>query len=238
MTNGPPEQQILDRVASKYDSRRDFDRYLLEFGAELILKNFSGHRMLEVGCSSGVMTRIFASHVPELHVVDGSETYIAALREELGNQVSFFTNLAEEFEPATAFDAVVMASLLEHVENPVAVLIRSRRWLSANGSLFVIVPNCNSIHRQVGVKIGILERVDSLTDRDRMLNHRRIYDMALLENHLQQAEYRVLDRKGIMIKPLSNAQMEFWSSRLIRALLDVGLDKPEIAAQIYLRCTV
>jgi 2-polyprenyl-3-methyl-5-hydroxy-6-metoxy-1,4-benzoquinol methylase len=231
------EHEILDGVASQYNSRRDFDHYLIEFGAELILKDFSGHRMLEVGCSSGVMTRIFATHVPELHVVDGSETYIAALRKELGSQVRCFTNLAEEFSPSTNFDGVVMASLLEHVEDPAAVLMRSRQWLKANGSLFVIVPNRNSIHRQIGVKMGILERLDSLSDRDRMLNHRRIYDLALLDNHLQQAGYQIRDRKGIMIKPLSNAQMESWSPELIRALLDVGLDKPDIAAQIYLRCT-
>jgi hypothetical protein len=71
-----------------------------------------------------------------------------------------------------------------------------------------------------------------------MLNHRRVYDMALLEEHLRQAGYRIVERKGIMIKPLSNAQMENWSPQVIRALLSVGLDKPHIAAQICVRCTL
>lgn len=238
MSNRVSESEILDDVASRYDSQRDFDRYLIEFGAELILKDFRGHRMLEVGCSGGVMTRIFATCVPELHVVDGSETYIAALCQEIGSKVRFFTCLAEEFEPTTTFHAIVMGSLLEHLEDPVAVLMRSRQWLNASGSLFVIVPNRNSIHRQVGVAMGILERLDSFSERDSMLNHRRIYDMALLEDHLRQAGYRIADRKGIMIKPLSNAQMESWSPQIIRALLAVGLDKPNIAAQIYVRCTL
>jgi 2-polyprenyl-3-methyl-5-hydroxy-6-metoxy-1,4-benzoquinol methylase len=231
------EYQILNDVANHYEPQTDFDRYLSEFGAELILRDFCGARMLEVGCSAGVMTRVFAQRVPDLHVVDASHIYLESLRQELSDRVTFINSLAEDYEPNVLFDGVVLASLLEHVKDPVAVLKHSVRWLKEAGSLFIIVPNRNSIHRQVGVAMGMLEHVGSFSERDHMLNHRRIYDLPLLESHVQDAGYRIADIKGIMVKPLSNQQMLSWPPEIIRALIVVGLDKPDIAAQIFARCT-
>jgi hypothetical protein len=39
-----------------------------------------------------------------------------------------------------------------------------------------------------------------------------------------------------MIKTLSNAQMGSLPEPVIRALLAIGMNQPEIAAQIYARC--
>lgn len=237
MVDPSDERRFLDRVAEVYDSRTDFDRYLLEFGADLILEEFQGRRMLEVGCASGVMTRRFAARVPELHVVDGSAKYISDLRGELGDRVDFHLSLAEEFEPETPFDAVVIASLLEHVEAPVDLLRRASRWLERDGSLFVIVPNANSLHRQVGVAMGLLKTIHSFSERDIMLGHRRVYDEALLRSQIREAGLQIRSWHGILIKVLPNAQMQSLPEPVIRALLTVGMHQPHIAADIYARCT-
>ena len=42
--------------------------------------------------------------------------------------------------------------------------------------------------------------------------------------------------EGILLKPLSNAQMETLERRLVAALFAVGREHPETCAEIYVRC--
>ena len=235
MREAANEAALLERVAERYDSGKDFDHYFSEYGADLVLRDFRGHSLLEVGCASGVMSRRFAGPVADLHVLDGSARYIAELRASLGRNATYHVGLAEEFTPPAPFDGVVLASILEHVEDPVGLLRRAKGWLRPGGELFVIVPNANSLHRQVGVAMGLLPATTAFSERDRMLGHRRIYDRALLEAHLGEAGLRVECCEGIMIKVVSNGQMQSWPEPLVRALLTIGAGYPELAAQIYVR---
>src|SRR3972149_3507574 len=236
MSPSRDEYDRLEAVARQYDSQHDFDRQFSEFGAQLILEEFQGERLLEVGCASGVMTRRFAGQVLELHVVEGSQTYLSALQSELGEKVQCHCCLAEDFAPDTLFDGIVLASLLEHVESPVQLLRQVRTWLKPNGVLFVIVPNAESIHRQAGVVMGLLPTTKSFTERDVLLGHRRVYDETLLCQHLEQAGFSIQNRQGIMIKVMSNSQMALWPEATVEALLEVGRRFPQIAALIYVSC--
>jgi 2-polyprenyl-3-methyl-5-hydroxy-6-metoxy-1,4-benzoquinol methylase len=236
MSDALPEYARLEQVADQYDSATDFDRRFSEFAARLILEEFHGESLLEIGCANGVMTRLFAGRVGELHVVEGSQKYVTAVQNMLGDKVRCHRCLADEFVPSQSFDGIVMASLLEHVEAPVELLRLVGSWLKPQGVLFVIVPNANSVHRQAGVAMGLLETTAAFTDRDRLLAHRRVYDEGLLRKHLEEAGFAVCTCQGIMIKVVSNAQMTSWPDATVDALLEVGRKYPEIAAQIYMSC--
>ena len=58
----------------------------------------------------------------------------------------------------------------------------------------------------------------------------------LVQQEARQAGLSVERCEGIMMKVVSNAQMQTWPEPLLRALLAVGRDHPELAAQIYARC--
>ena len=60
------------------------------------------------------------------------------------------------------FDNIVLGHVLEHVERPVEILSRVKSWLSANGRVFALVPNARSLHRQMGVVMGLLDSEHSL----------------------------------------------------------------------------
>jgi 2-polyprenyl-3-methyl-5-hydroxy-6-metoxy-1,4-benzoquinol methylase len=233
------ELDRLHEVASWYDSEKDFDRNFIRFEAYSILKQAKGPSVLELGCSSGVMTAEIASHFKKLTVVDGSAKYIEETKRKINqDNVSFFVSLFEEFEPKGTFDDIIMASILEHVDDPIGLLKKVKGWLNLKGRIHITVPNANSLHRRIGKIMGKLREVTELSERDIQLKHRRVYTEELLEQHVKEAGLTVLHAEGIFLKPLSNSQMESWNKDLIDAFYEVGKQlPPDWCAKLYLCCT-
>ena len=230
------ERERLDGVADWYDGREDFDRHLIARGARMIVDRSRGASVLEVGCGVGVMTEVFVGHFARVEAVDGSARNVEVGRAAVDGRARFHVALFEEFTPDQPADEVVLASVLEHVADPVGLLRAASGWMNPGGSLHVIVPNAGALNRRIGRAMGLLSRLDELHARDHRLGHRRVYDREHLEADVEAAGLAVADRTGIFLKPLSNAQMAGWSPELVAALFEVGDELPDLCSQIYARC--
>lgn len=111
------------------------------------------------------------------------------------------------YEPDGPFDTIVASHFLEHVEQPVELLRRMRRWLAPGGHIVILVPNADSVHRHIGKRMGLLARVTDLNEADLRIGHRRVYTADLLRAHLLEAGLHVQLLTGVTFKPLSNAQL-------------------------------
>jgi 2-polyprenyl-3-methyl-5-hydroxy-6-metoxy-1,4-benzoquinol methylase len=238
VTGTPPlvERERLERAAAWYDSRRGLNYDLVRSAAEMICERATGPRLLELGCAQGVMTRALAARFPEVVVVEGAHAHAETARAILGDPARVHHCLFEEFEPDRWFDDIVMAGVLEHVADPVGLLCRAARWLEAGGSLHIVVPNAESLHRRIGVALGMLRRLDELNEGDRAMGHRRVYTWDLLKAHIEEGGLQIVAREGNFLKPLSNAQMERWPQALREAFRAVGRDLPQLCAEIYTQC--
>lgn len=101
-------------------------------------------RVLDVGCGTGVRTVGFARCGRRCVGIDPSETAIEASRRAAAAasvEVRFRVAAAEDlpFDSHT-FDAVVMASVLQHVDDQRLALAEARRVLKPGGVLVVAVP--------------------------------------------------------------------------------------------------
>src|SRR5690606_31518674 len=85
----------LDKISDTYNSEVDFDRYLIEFNFDVLQHHLCSDQILEMGCASGVMTRLLLTKVACLDVVDGSQKYIDQLKPEMGDRVHFELALFE-----------------------------------------------------------------------------------------------------------------------------------------------
>jgi 2-polyprenyl-3-methyl-5-hydroxy-6-metoxy-1,4-benzoquinol methylase len=227
----------LNAIAERYDSESDFDHHAITFGASVILERAKGPNGLELGCSSGVMTRILANHFEKLVVVDGSEYYIKNLREVFPRKnIEYYVSLFEEFEPTEKFNSIIMAHILEHVVDPIGLLKRSRNWLEKDGTIHIIVPNATSLHRRVGKIMGFLNNLNDFSEKDKQLGHMRVYDKKTLVTHIEGAGLHVELLEGFFLKPLSNEQMKDWDRKLIEAFFVVGRELPEYCSAIYAWC--
>lgn len=233
----------LDSIAEVYDPsspQKDFDYWFVRLGFETLRAFLKGPTALELGCSTGLMTSLLSPLVQRLVVVDGSAANLAAARQRVGGarHVTFLHQGWEEFQPQGPFDDVLLVRGLEHVDDPISLLKRIRGWLTQGGRLHVIVPNALSLHRRIGLYMGLLQDLHELHEGDLRVGHRRVYDRQMLLHHLGSAGFVPTHCQGILLKPLSNQQMQAWPEALVRAFYRAGLELPDYCGEVYACCTL
>lgn len=191
--------------------------------------------ILELGPAEGAMTDILYPQFPyDYTVVDAVKSYIDILKEKHSG-IKGEASLFEDYQPNRIFDNIIMGHVLEHVERPVDILKRCKSWLKPKGKIMLSVPNCNSIHRQAAVIMGLQKTVKDLSEMDRTHGHRRVYSRQELADDFEQAGFHIIKMGGYWLKPLSNAQIEAtWTQSMVDAFMTLGEEYPEIAAEIYI----
>lgn len=235
----------LDVIAGGkiYNSPKDFDRQLARYCFSAMANGgcLSRHEILEMGCAAGVMTEMLTQHCnfpEELHVVEGSKRAVDKAKKRVGDGVKFFVSMWEDFQPPILYDSVVMAHVLEHVDDPVLVLRKTSSWLKGGEDryLHIIVPNAMSLHRRLGVVARFIDGCFVMSERDGELGHKRVYDFEFLKRDIETAGLEIVHHEGIFLKPLSNSQMISWNKDVLDALFVVGKELPEYCAEIYVKC--
>ncbi|NRP95475.1 bifunctional 3-demethylubiquinone-9 3-methyltransferase/ 2-octaprenyl-6-hydroxy phenol methylase [Marinobacterium sp. xm-g-59] len=213
----------------------DFDRRLIEYRYRSIKNWFKGGNLLELGPAEGVMTRLLVKDFKSVVAVDGSQDLINEIPEipNLKKICSYFEN----YEPNEKFDTIIMEHILEHVDDPVALLKRAKKWLSPEGVIIAGVPNGDSIHRLAAVEMGLLESKTQLNDRDHKLGHQRVYTMESFVYDIVSAGMDVKYKGGVFFKPLSNGQIEKnWTDEMMDAFYSLGKQFPDHCAEIFIVC--
>jgi 2-polyprenyl-3-methyl-5-hydroxy-6-metoxy-1,4-benzoquinol methylase len=190
--------------------------------------------ILEMGPAEGVMTELLAATGKKLTLVEGSTLFCESLRQRFP-QANVVSCLFEEFETNELFDNIILGHVLEHVEGPIDILSRAKRWLRPRtGRLFAAVPNARSLHRQAAVIMGLLRQEDSLNEMDFHHGHRRVFSPETFRNAFLQAGLQIEIFGGYWMKPVSNAQIESsWTPEMIDAFMALGERYPDIAGEIY-----
>ncbi len=232
------ERERVERASDFYlNQQLELDEWLVQFRYETHRPLLRGPRGLELGCGLGEMTRLLLRDLRELTVVDAAAELLASIP-DAPNLVKVHA-LFEEYEPAHRFDSILLEHVLEHVEDPVALLRRDGRWLAPAGRLHLGVPNGHSIHRLAAVEMGLLDHPCQLNPRDRELGHRRVYEPASFRRDLEAAGYRIEQVGGCFLKPLSNQQIEDgWTEEMIRAFFELGKQFPDNAAELFAVCAL
>lgn len=101
----------------------------------------AGTRILDVGCSEGTFLSLFRERTGwEVYGVEPSETFGRYAREVLKLPVAqgFFS---DDVFQGLKFDVVTCLAVLEHLHDPMEVLMAVRERMTEDGYLFVLLPN-------------------------------------------------------------------------------------------------
>ena len=189
-------------------------------------------RVLEMGYGTGLIVRELLAHGVDVEIVEGSAVLCEEARRQHPNLVVHHS-MFEEFTPKGPFGAVLALHVLEHVDDPVEVAKALSSWLKPGGRFVAVTPNAGSLHRHLGVRMGLHENLDDLSDRDHLVGHRRVFTLDELASALTEAGLDVVGRFGYFVKPLANSQMLGWDHSVLEGLNSISdVVPPELLANI------
>ena len=231
------ELNNLERVSDWYVSEQvDFDKRLIKFRYRTWKQRLVGPKGLELGPAEGVMTKFLLDDFESLTVVDAASNLLNRIP-DADNLVKIHS-LFEDFDPEEKFNSIILEHILEHVDDPTMLLKRAKDWLLPGGKLYLGVPNGNSFHRLVAVKMGLLGNQCQLNNRDLKQGHRRVYTHETFRNDIEASGLHIIEMGGVFFKPLSNSQIDTaWTNEMIEGFYQLGKDFPEFAADIFCVCS-
>ena len=234
--------EIRDTASHQYAYDFDFD-VMHRFKIRAFQPFFRPGRLLELGSHEGSFTELLVPYFDDITCLEASAVAIERARQRLGDRVTFVHGLIESAPIEDRYDAVVMTHVLEHVDDPVAVLRRiNDEWLSADGRLFVVVPNAHAPSRQIAVHMGLIDHATAVTAAEAEHGHRRTYSLDTLERDAVAAGLSVVHRSGIFFKALANfqwdrlLQTDIISDEYLEGCFKLGQRYPDLCSSVFLVC--
>jgi 2-polyprenyl-3-methyl-5-hydroxy-6-metoxy-1,4-benzoquinol methylase len=203
-----------------------------------------GSSILDIGCGVGQFTPMFLEKFTRVVGLDASEKFLLTAR-KANRKVEYVVGSGETFKLGEKFDTISMNMLLEHVDDPVALLKNCTKHLAKGGIILAQVPNANSVTRRIGVLMGVIDSIDHISEKERnYFGHQRIYKLDTLIADCKKAGLKIVAKGGLLFKPLPNEILgnicrsngKKWTDSFLKALMVFGEDRPEDCANLYVAC--
>jgi len=234
--------EMADVASRKYAYNFDFD-VMHPFMLRSFMPFLQPGNCLELGSFKGDFTRRLLPLFDDLTCVEASDEAIAFAQNQLGDRVKFVNSRFEALELPVTYDNIVLTHVLEHLDDPVAILARvNRDWLATDGRLFLVCPNANAPSRQIAVKMGLITHNAAVTPAEAEHGHRITYTLDTLEREATAAGLQVVHRSGIFFKALANFQWDMLlktdiiSKEYLDGCYKLGQQYPDLCASIFLLC--
>ena len=241
-TNRNYNKELKDTTEHKYAYNFDFD-VMHPFILKSFIPFFKAGNFLELGSFKGDFTRKFIPHFDDITCVEASDEAIAIAKNEFGDKIKFVNGLFENTTLPTKYDNIVLTHVLEHIDDPVAVLKKiNDEWLSDTGRFFLVCPNANAPSRQIAVKMGLISHNSAITTAEAEHGHKITYALDTLERDAKAAGLNVVHRSGIFFKALANFQWDkllktdIISSEYLEGCYQLGMQYPDLCSSIFLMC--
>ncbi len=189
-----------------------------------------GHRVLEVGCSTGHVTTHLVAAGNTVVGVEIDEAAAAEARQviEVVHVVDLDVTPLSTVEHGE-FDVILLGDVLEHVRNPPAVLADIVTLLSPNGRLVVSVPNAAHVDVRLMLLEGRVEyQDDGLLDR----THLRWFTKASFRELLAQCGFVAIDLRRVIF-PLGGSNVPFDRDAHSAATIDFVMADPDALSYQY-----
>lgn len=235
-------QELKDTEDHKYAYNFDFDvmhGYMLESFKPFLRPG----NVLELGSFKGDFTRRLAPLFDDVTCVEASDEAVRVASQRLGDNVTFVNSRFEEAVLPTRYDNIVLTHVLEHIDDPIAVMKRiNDEWLAEGGRFFLVCPNANAPSRQIAVKMGLITHNAAVTPAEAEHGHRCTYTLDTLERDATQAGLKVVYRSGIFFKALANFQWDrllatdIITQEYLDGCFKLGQQYPDLCSSIFLLC--
>jgi 2-polyprenyl-3-methyl-5-hydroxy-6-metoxy-1,4-benzoquinol methylase len=229
-------KDILENVANIYETKKDYDYINTMLAFDIFKKDIMDKNILEVGCADGAMTEKLVLYTKSLDIIEPSSRYCDIVKniKGVGN---IYNDFSENINNNKKYDVVLLASLIHHIEYPDKFLQDIKKFLDKDSVILATVPNVKSLHRRIGVKMGVLS--DEFDDSERNIKYHQFgkFTLDLLKKLFIDNGFEVIESYGYMIKPFSSDIMEKinLNEKQIKAMFEIGKEFQELSSQLYIK---
>ena len=184
------------------------------------LSGVSSRRVLDIGCSSGLLASAMQDMGHEVTGVDAAAFPAATRRMRRFVQADLDRGLPEEI--GSGFDVVVAGDVLEHVRHPEVILGQVRDLLAPGGRALVSIPSFSHWYPRLRVAAGLFDYDEQgILDR----GHVRFFTRRSFERLVRQAGLRVnrVEPIGLPVERFTGSQSATvsWLARADRMLASI-----------------
>lgn len=225
----------LDKQEVSYNLQ-DFNYNIARYLMKRIHPYCKG-RILDLGCGIGVFTKLLVDAGFNVIGVDGSKQKIETAKKNIPAAL-FLVSTFEEFSPDGSFDTIIAKNIIEHLteEQSKALLKNTYVWLNPGGKLIIYVPNALALHRRIGYYMGLSKSYDEKTKNGIAIGHTQAWTRQKLELELSATRFKVVECKGLFLKPFPNPMMQLINEKICDALFEVAREPlvADLCSGIYL----
>jgi 2-polyprenyl-3-methyl-5-hydroxy-6-metoxy-1,4-benzoquinol methylase len=231
----------------KDNDRKYFYGFDIDVMHPFMLKSFEpffrSGSVLELGSFKGEFTKRLLPHFSDITCVEASSEAVEDAKSLLENKVQIYNSIFEEVTLPQKYDNIILTHVLEHLDDPVAVLKKiNDEWLSDTGRFFLVCPNANAPSRQIAVKMGLISHNSAVTPAEKEHGHNITYTLDTLERDAKEAGLNVVHRSGVFFKALANfqwdqlLQTDIISKEYLEGCYQLGQQYPDLCSSIFLMC--
>jgi methionine biosynthesis protein MetW len=171
-----------------------------------------GSRVLDLGCSQGLLARALASK--GVRIVGVDRTPESSVSRELEAYHRRDLELPLDIPEERAFDYVVVSDVIEHVKEREQLLRSARRYLKPDGRLLISTPNIAIWFYRLSLAIGRFEYGPrGVLDE----THVHLYTRATFRREVERGGFRIL-RERVTALPFEVVFESTGQSRAVAAL--------------------
>lgn len=119
------------------------------------------------------------------------------------------------------YDTLVAFGILEHLENPFNWLLKFKKI----PRICITVPNARSLHRFLGVRLGMLDNIEDLHDGDKAIGHKRVFTPESLEDLLID----FCDCTGHQITEMGSVSLKIGNHDQMMPFVDIASELNDVA---------
>lgn len=222
----------------------DFDIHLMGFREEIFKGLIKGPKALELGIATGYSTWLLALSFEEVVSVELRPENIETARKYLSlkgaaEKVRFVKCDWLEIGSFVKerFSDVVWLGGAEYItkDEAASVLEKIKGVLAEGGRLHVSASNRLSLHRRLGLKMGLISDLEEPSERDRLMGGKRwLADLQSLRALVEGSGWTIIHAEPYFLKPFPNDIMLTMPEDVISGLFRLGRELPELCAEIYI----
>lgn len=131
--------------AELYEDHSEKFRIIFKPLADAVCRFKNSGRVLDVGCSSGILLEVLRERGFDVYGVEPHSTAYNAARKKFGNNITYGTAQTLLKQSSQQFDVVIYNHVLEHIPDPVTELSTAKKLLRPDGVLVIGVPNTENV---------------------------------------------------------------------------------------------